>query len=144
MQGAYGYRPTYPTTYMPQMYGQQQMPQQMQQQMMQPSMQQPMVANYICRPVASEDEARAVPTDFTGATLVLVDGAHGCIYTKSLNPMDGTALFGVYRLDTTPPAQEQPTQYAQAQEVEQLRQEIAELRASLTPKKPAAKGGSAE
>lgn len=137
MQGAYGYRPTYPTTYLPQMYGQQQMPQQMQ---MQPAM----GANYICRPVASEDEARAVPTDFTGATIVMVDAAHGCIYTKSLNPMDGTALFGVYRLDNTPPVQEQPVQYAQAQEVEKLRQELAELKASIASKRPAAKGGNAE
>lgn len=85
MQGAYGYRPTYPTTYMPQMYGQQPMI---------PSAQQQMAlaqttggyGNYICRPVASEEEARAVPTDFTGATLVLIDGAHNAIYTKSLTP----------------------------------------------------------
>lgn len=143
MQGAYGYRPTYPTTYMPQMYGQQPMIPSAQQQMA-PAQTTGGYGNYICRPVASEEEARAVPTDFTGATLVLIDGAHNAIYTKSLNQIDGTALFGVYRMDTTPPKQEQPPQYAQAQEVEQLRQEVAEIRAALAPRKQAAKGGNAE
>lgn len=135
--GTYGYQPIFPSTYMPQSYGRQPQP------MQQPIPQQ-IGANYICRPVAGEEEARAVPTDFAGATNVMVDAAHGCIYTKALNPMDGTAIFQVYRIDNSPPAQEQTPQYAQAQDLEQLRQEVAEIWAAIGQKKPAGKGGSAE
>ena len=122
---------------MPQTYGRQQTPRQR-------HMPQQIGANYICRPVAGEEEARAVPTDFAGATTVMVDAAHACIYTKALNPMDGTAIFQVYRIDNSPPVQEQPPQYAQAHDLEQLRQEVADLRAVIGQKKPTGKGGSAE
>ena len=122
---------------MPQTYARQQTPTQ------QPIPQQ-IGANYICRPVAGEEEARAVPTDFSGATTVMVDAAHGCIYTKSLNPMDGTAIFQVYRIENSPPAQEQTPRYAQAQDLEQLRQEVEEIRVAIGQKKPVGKGGSAE
>lgn len=135
--GTYGYQPIFPSTYMPQTYGRQQTP-------MQQPMPQQIGANYICRPVAGEEEARAVPTDFAGATTVMVDAAHGCIYTKALNPMDGTAIFQVYRIDNSPPVQDQPPQYAQAQDLEQLRQEIEEIRAAIGQKKPSGKGGIEE
>lgn len=141
---SYGYTPIYPTTYANPYgnpYNQQSM---MQQPVQKPPMQQ-MQANYICRPVASEEEARAVPTDFTGATIVMVDTAHGSIYTKSLNPMDGSAMFSTYRYtEPAPPAQEQPKVFAPMEELEKLRQEVANLRAAVQTKRPAAKGGSAE
>lgn len=109
--------------------------------------------NVICRPVASEEEARAVPTDFTGATLVLTDTAHGKIYTKSLNYADGSAMFATYQLvqpQQAAPVQEPPAvEYAPRSELESLRAEIDSLRAELEEtkkttsavnKKPAAKG----
>lgn len=92
------------------------------QQMQQPSM--------ICRPVASIEEAKAVPTDFSGATLVLTDFSHGYIYTKSLNYQNGTAVFNCFRLDNTPL---QPSQtaisgdYVGRGEFEQMKAEIAEI-----------------
>lgn len=92
------------------------------QQMQQPSM--------ICRPVASIEEAKAVPTDFSGATLVLTDFSHGYIYTKSLNYQNGTAAFNCFRLDNTPL---QPVQaaingdYVGRGEFEQIKAEIAEI-----------------
>ncbi len=49
------------------------------------------------RPVASYDEAKAVPTDFTGSMLVLTDLSHGFIYTKVLDPNTGSSVFGVYQ-----------------------------------------------
>lgn len=122
------YTPTFPTTFAPVYNSYAQTPVQQSQRTM---MQQPM-NNYICRPVASEEEARAVPTDFTGATIVMVDAAHGCIYTKALNPMDGSAMFATYRYtEPAPPAQEKTQAYAPMEELEQLRREVAELRASM-------------
>ena len=97
----------------------------------------------ICRPVASEEEARAVPTDFSGATLVLTDFGHGRVYTKALNYMDGSAIFQVYQLTApTPPAP--PAEYAGKEELEALRAEVAALRARLEEgAKPAlSKGGN--
>ena len=137
---SYGYTPIYPTTY-GNPYGN---PYNQQQPMQKPPMQQ-MQANYICRPVASEEEARAVPTDFTGATIVMVDAAHRSIYTKSLNPMDGSAMFATYRYtEPAPPMQEPQTTFAPMEELEKLRQEVADLRAAVQAKRPAGKGGNSE
>ena len=141
---SYGYTPIYPTTYW-NPYGNQYNQQSMMQQPMQKPPMQQMQANYICRPVASEEEARAVPTDFTGATIVMVDTAHGCIYTKSLNPMEGSAMFATYcYTEPAPPVQEPQTTFAPMEELEKLRHEVADLRAAVQAKRPAAKGGSAE
>lgn len=79
----YGY-----TGYTPQY--QQQYPQQPMQTPMQPP-------QHIVRPVASEDEARAMPTDFSGAPILMPDRAHGYIYTKQLNLQTGCADFARYR-----------------------------------------------
>ena len=144
---SYRYTPVYPTTY-GQPYGQPYNPQYNQQPMMQqqPMQQTPVQqGNFICRPVASEEEARAVPTDFTGATIVMMDTAHGSIYTKSLNPMDGSAMFATYRYtEPAPSAQEQQKVFAPMEELEKLRQEVAEIKASIQPKRPSGKGGTAD
>ena len=55
----------------------------------------------IFRLVASYDEAKAVPTDFSGALIIMLDWAHGCIYTKALGD-DGNPLFRTYRYDPRP------------------------------------------
>lgn len=112
--------------------GQQPVPQPIPQQIVQP--QQP---GYICRPVASEDEARAVPTDFSGATQILVDTAHGMIYTKGLNYSDGSAVFLAYRL-VQPPAETQSApsvEYAPMSAVDRLREDLEALRASIAEKR---------
>ena len=59
-------------------------------------MQQPQ-DSVICKPVASIEEARAVPTDFSGALMIMPDHAHGMIYTKQLNFADGNPVFKVYK-----------------------------------------------
>ena len=46
--------------------------------------QQPAEQQIICRPVASIEEARAIPTDFSGALMILPDLSHGMVYTKQL------------------------------------------------------------
>lgn len=59
---------------------------------------------FLCRPVASKSEAQAVPTDFQGNVLVMLDFANGAIYTKALDPATGSAQFVTYQRVT-----EQPT-----------------------------------
>lgn len=89
--------------------------------------------NMICRPVASEEEARAVPTDFSGATLILTDFGHGKVYTKSLNYADGSAIFNTYSLNLPAPAASvQTVEYAPLSDVQALQKEVSEIREYLT------------
>lgn len=142
---------------MPPQY-QQQAPQQPVQAQMQPQTNQSQ-PNVICRPVASEEEARGVPTDFSGATIVMTDVAHGKIYTKCLDYRDGSALFNTYQLvqpQAPPAAEAEPipaVEYAPRAELDSLRAELEALRAELeeskkdtvmAAKKPAAKGAATE
>ena len=98
-------------------------------------------------PVASEQEAMAVPTDFTGALQVMVDQAHGMIYTKQLSPQTGAAVFGRYALQPeTPPAPERAPATIQGEspvtreEFQRLRKDLDDLFEMIT--KPD-KGGTA-
>lgn len=59
-------------------------------------------------PVASEQEAMAMQTDFTGALQVMVDQAHGAIYTKQLSPQTGAAVFERYILSRPERAAAEP------------------------------------
>lgn len=140
----YGYTP-YPQLYRTP-YGQTQMPQAqpmvphpVSQTTVQPPMVQAQQPGYICRPVASEEEARAVPTDFSGATQILVDAAHGMIYAKGLNYNDGSAVFLAYKLVQPAGETQRPVspavEYAPMSAVDRLREELDDLKASLTERK---------
>lgn len=48
-------------------------------------------SNFYCRPVASREEALAVPVDFMGNPMFFPDLAHGVIYVKQFNTTNGTA-----------------------------------------------------
>lgn len=91
-------------------------------------MQQP-VTGFSCRPVADEAEARVIPTDFNGTTMVLVDQAHGCIYTKALNHFDGLPVFLKYRLEE--PVVQAPVEYATTDMVAKLQAELRDLKKLL-------------
>lgn len=124
----YGYQPQ--QTWMPQRqqnpgYQMQDFNFQMPQQMQQPGV--------ICRPVASIDEARATPTDFSGNALVLTDLPHGMIYTKILDTQTGSAVFGVYQRVQEPPtaAAQMAQEYAPLSLVQEMRQEIMMLKSAL-------------
>lgn len=93
----------------------------------QPQMQQPTM---IFRPVASEEEARAVPTDFSGAVTVMPDFAHGRIYTKAINFANGAPIAKVYVEQTVEPHNES-VQYAPMELVEQMRQEMEQMRKTI-------------
>lgn len=111
----------YPYPYQPP-YGAYQQPQR-------PQQMQPPITGYSVRPVADEGEARAVPTDFNGTTTVMVDQAHGTIYTKALNPVDGSSVFLTYRLQQ--PVVQAPVEYATTAMVAALQKELKELKTLL-------------
>lgn len=90
---------------------------------------------YITRPVASVEEAKAVPTDFNGAVTIMTDFSHGMIYTKALNYQDGTSIFNCYRLDNNflnpQPVIQAPDDYVPRAEFETLRGQFNNLVAQL-------------
>lgn len=85
------------------------------------------------RPVASYDEAKAVPTDFMGNMLILTDLSHGMIYTKVLDPSTGSSVFRTYQLvpEQVAPAPEQTPPYDAKGEIEKLRGELNVLKKEL-------------
>lgn len=96
MAGAYGPQPVYGPYPVPnvQQPSAQPQPQVQAQTVQQPVMSQPA---FVCRPVASVEEAMAVPTDFNGNVIVMTDLGHKYIYTKVLNPATGSSVFEKYR-----------------------------------------------
>lgn len=66
---------------------------QMNQSMNQPMMNQPQAqqTNFVCRPVASKEEALGVPVDFMGSPMFFPDLAHNVIYVKRFNTNTGAA-----------------------------------------------------
>lgn len=53
--------------------------------------------SFVCRPVASREEAMAIPVDFMGNPMFFPDLAHGVIYVKRFNTQTGSAdLFEYY------------------------------------------------
>ena len=101
----------------------------------------------IFRPVASYDEAKAVPTDFSGALTIMPDWGHGYIYAKALGD-NGTPVFRAYRsVDAVPAAEPAPAApvsipegtYAPMETVECLRCEVEKLRKELDALRPQAK-----
>ncbi len=86
---------------------------------------------YITRPVASIEEAKAVPTDFGGAVTIMTDFSHGMIYTKALNYQDGTSNFNCYKRDDNflnpQPVQQYPADYVPRSEFEALRNQFNTL-----------------
>ena len=109
----------------------------------------------IFRPVASFDEAKAVPTDFSGALTIMPDWAHGYIYAKALGD-DGSPIFRSYRYEPPQAAAAAPVPIPEGTyaplatveclrcEVEKLRQELDTLRSPVkeaaVAEKPAGKG----
>lgn len=92
-----GYTPYYgnymPNYYQP-MQGYQQINQPTQQTTQIPNTQQSSgntQPNFLCRPVASKEEALGVPVDFMGSPMFFPDLAHNVIYMKRFNTSTGAA-----------------------------------------------------
>lgn len=100
MQPMYGQTAMYQNPYMGQPVAApmaQQMPQTQAQMAANVPVQTASQPGFVCRPVASQEEAKAVPTDFSGNMLVMTDLSHGAIYTKVLDPSTGSSVFDMYR-----------------------------------------------
>lgn len=82
-----------------------------------------------CRPVASADEARGVPVDFSGKPMIFPHLNAGRIYVKVFDPGNGSAAFHEFRLvnnEAESPAQP-AIAFAPMSDVEQLKQVVFEL-----------------
>lgn len=86
-------------------------------------------AQLFCRPVASADEARGVPVDFTGKPMFFPHLNAGRIYMKVFDSGNGSAIFREFRLvDPEPEPSAQPAvAFAPLSEVEQLKQTVTDL-----------------
>lgn len=136
-----GYTPYYgnymPNYYQP-MQGYQQINQPTQQTTQIPNTQQSSgntQPNFLCRPVASKEEALGVPVDFMGNPMFFPDLAHGVIYVKQFNTTNGTAdLFefhGQQKQMSTP-------SFAPLDEFNSMKETIQQLKAEIEQlKKPA-------
>lgn len=86
---------------------------------------QPGPGRFICRPVASREEAMAVQTDFNGGVIIMPDVTNGCIYVKRLDVNSGTSVFSLYRQAQDPP--QQGGGFATREELASLRSELTAL-----------------
>lgn len=114
--------------YQPQQMGYGQQMQSMYQQY-QPPMQAPQAQmqqeQFFCRPVASADEAKAVPVDFSGKPMILPHLHAGRIYVKVFDQGSGSAVFREFRMYEDPPqevAAQPAAAYAPMGVVDQIRQ----------------------
>lgn len=79
-------------------------------------------------PVASPEEARAIPTDFMGNTMILLDFSHGRIYTKGIDAVTGEPTFSIYGQIEEPPA---PPPYDARNDIATIREELEALKKEL-------------
>lgn len=115
--------------YQPQQVGYQPQMQTMYQQYQQPApVQQQPQEQFFCRPVASADEARGIPVDFSGRPMFFPHLNAGRIYLKVFDTGNGSAIFREFRM-VEPEAETQASAvaFAPMSAVEQLSQTVAEL-----------------
>ena len=99
------------------------------------SVQQSAQSNFFCRPVASKEEALAVPVDFMGQPMFFPDLAHSVIYMKRFNTNTGAAdLFEFHGQQEQTPA----PSFAPLDEFNAMKDTIDQLKAEIEKlKKPA-------
>lgn len=84
---------------------------------------------FICRQVASYDEAKAIPTDFNGAITIMTDFSHGFIYTKTLDPSTGSSMFRIYKYIPEQVLPSVSVEYAPLSVVEALKTDVDKIKA---------------
>lgn len=84
-------------------------------------------SGFVCRAVTSREEAIAVQTDYFSPGTIMPDMGHGVVYMKRFNPNTGSSDFYTFTLQREQPPPETPV-FATAQEVAELRAEIAKLK----------------
>lgn len=121
----YNYQPQ-PMGYQPQM--------QPMYQQYQPTMQMPQgqTDQLYCRPVASEEEARGVPVDFSGKPMVFPHLSAGRVYVKAFDQGSGSAVFRRFRMEEEQRTEApEPVAYAPMSEVETLKDIVRKLEQKL-------------
>lgn len=105
-----------------------------------PPMNQPMTnqtqqTNFVCRPVASKEEALGVPVDFMGSPMFFPDLAHNVIYVKRFNTNTGAAdVFEFHGAQEQAP----PPSFAPLDEFNAMKDAIVRLQNEVEQlKKPA-------
>ena len=91
--------------------------------------------NFFCRPVASKEEALAVPVDFMGQPMFFPDLAHNVVYMKRFNTNTGAADLFEFRgqQEQSPPA----PSFAPLDEFNAMKDTIDQLKAEVEKlKKP--------
>ena len=100
------------------------------------------LSSFVCRPVASKEEAMGVPVDFMGNPMFFPDLAHGVIYMKRFNTNTGSADMFEFRLpELSSDSDEAPTaastEFAPLSDVMDMKDAISKLRADVDKlKKP--------
>ena len=93
--------------------------------------QQSMQDQFYCRPVASEEEGRAIPVDFSGKPIIMPHFNAGRIYVKIFDTGSGSAIFQTYRREE-PETEAQPSvTFAPMSDLEGLRTMVVELQNEL-------------
>ena len=132
---AYPYYGTYMPNYYQPMQGYQQQP--MMNQPQTQNTQQAQQSNFVCRPVASKEEALGVPVDFMGNPMFFPDLAHGVIYVKQFNPNNGTADVFEFRGQQKQTSAPEPS-FVPLDEFNAMKDTIARLQGEIEQlKKPA-------
>lgn len=100
--------------------------------------QQNVQSNFYCRPVASREEALAVPVDFMGAPMFFPDLAHNVVYMKRFNTNTGSAdVFEFHGTQQEAPKDMAPA-FAPLDEFMSMKDTIAQLKEEIERlKKPA-------
>lgn len=129
------YYGTYMPSYYQPMQGQMNQPMQVNQ----PAQQSQAVAaqsNFVCRPVASREEALGVPVDFMGNPMFFPDLAHGVIYMKRFNTNTGAA--DVFEFHGQQEQRSQAPSFAPLDEFNAMKETIQRLQGEIEQlKKPA-------
>lgn len=91
--------------------------------------------NFVCRPVASKEEALGVPVDFMGNPMFFPDLAHNVIYVKRFNTNTGAADVFEFRGEQAQVAQ--ATSFAPLDEFNVMKETIQRLQSEIDQmKKP--------
>lgn len=84
-----------------------------------------------CRVVTSKEEALAVPVDFSGRPMTLLDTAHGRVWIKVFNPATGSAELDEYcKASPAPPVEkpaENPVAYVALADFQRLEARVATM-----------------
>lgn len=127
----YNYQPQQ-MGYQPQGLGYQPQMQPVYQQPQYPAVQQPnQQEQFYCRPVASAEEARAVPVDFNGKPMLFPQLNAGRIYVKIFDPGSGSAIFREFRMVEPEAETQNSVAFAPMSELEGLRAMVVELQNEL-------------